>query len=139
MSVQNSLMILLGQLVMSSPILLVYVVGMVLAARYWRRAPRPAMFAMAGLALMLLATVGASASQTYFISVSGPRGMAAVATPMQLISLAFMVARAAGMGLVVAAVFASRPRGATGGFDMNPVSEPPLAGYATEPSARPHA
>ena len=131
MSSSNTLLILLSQLVMSAPLLLVYLVGMIMAGRWWRRAPRPAMFAMTGLALLLLATLAGSATQAFFIANPGPGGMASAATRMQVFGFAFMVVRAAGMALVVAAVFAGRSTAS--GFDVRlAAAEPPLANLAPQ-------
>ena len=126
---------LLSHTVLAGPLLITYVVGMVLAARYWRRAPRPAMFAMSGLALLLLATVVGSAVQAFLLANTPPAGMAGVGTRLQLFGFAFTLLRAAGMGLVVAAVFTAR--GTAGGFDVQPVPDhPPLANLAPQNSGR---
>ena len=131
MSSTNTLIMLLSQMVMSAPLLLVYLVGMIMAGRWWRRAPRPAMLAMTGLALLLVATLAGSATQAIFIANPGPGGMASVATRMQVFGFAFMLVRAAGMALVVVAVFAGRST--VNGFDVRPAShEPPLANLAPQ-------
>lgn len=136
MALQNSVMILLSQLAMSLPMLLVYVVGMGFALRYWRRASRPAMLAMLGLALMLMATVGVSASQAYYIGTAGPGGIGAVAMRMQIVGVALMLVRAAGLGLVIAGVFSGRPRESMGGFEVGrSAGAPPLAQLAPPPQA----
>ena len=131
MSSTNALFILLSQLVMASPLLIVYLVGMVLAGRWWRRAPRAAMLAMSGLALLVVAALAGPAVQAIFIANPGPGGMGSAATRIQVFAFAFMLVRAAGMALVVAAVFAGRS--ATSGFDVRPAAtEPPLANLAPQ-------
>jgi len=131
MSSTNTLIMLLSQMVMSAPLLLVYLVGMIMAGRWWRRAPRPAMLAMTGLALLLVATLVGSATQAILIGNPGPGGMASVATRMQVFGFAFMLVRAAGMALVVLAVFAGRSTAS--GFDVRPATnEPPLANLAPQ-------
>jgi len=131
MSASNTFLMLLSQLVMSAPLVLVYLVGMVMAGRWWRRTPRPAMLAMSGLALLLVATLAGSAVQAMFIANPGPGGMASAARSMQVFGLAFMLVRSAGMALVVVAVFAGRS--AASGFDVRPTAaEPPLANLAPQ-------
>ena len=130
-SSNTSFLILLSQMVMSAPLLLVYLVGMVMAGRWWRRAPRPATFAMTGLALLLVATLAGSATQAIFLANPGPGGMASAATRMQVFGFAFMIVRAVGMALVVVAVFAGRSTAS--GFDVRPAAvEPPLANLAPQ-------
>lgn len=127
-------MILFSQLVMSAPMLLVYVGGMVLAALWWRRAPRAAAFAMTGLVLMLFVTIGSTAVHAYFVTNRAAATSATFGMTLSVIGLASGILRAVGMGLVVAAVFAGRPRVHGGGFDVAPaVPQPPLAGVAPEP------
>ena len=140
MATQTTFMILASQLLYGVPMLLVCVGGIVFAARYWRRWPRPAMLAVTGLALMLFASVAGAAAQAYFIGSAGPGGMGAVALRMQVIGFAFTMVRAVGLGLLVAAVFAARPReAAPAGFDLNRAGEPPLANFAPPASTAPSA
>jgi hypothetical protein len=124
-----------SQTVAAAPLLLVYVVGMVLAARWWRRAPRAAMLALSGFALLLLATIGGSAVQALLVASAPAGALASMAIKMQVYFFAFTVVRAIGTGLVVAAVFAGRPRDRSGGFDVQGVDPAvPMAGLAPERS-----
>lgn len=135
MNSSTALMMFLSQTVMAAPLLLVYVVGMVLAARWWRRAPRAAMLALSGLSLLLLATLGGSAVQALLVAGAPAGALASMAMKMQVYYFAFTVLRAIGTGLIVAAVFAGRPREASGGFDVQGLAPAvPMAGLAPEGS-----
>lgn len=111
---QSNLPILLSQLFSLSPLLLVYLGGMVLAAVWWRRAPGAAMFAIAGLGLMLLSSVAGSGMTIYVMNNRGSGTMTSFAQTMGVLSFAFSILRAVGLALVVAGVFAGRPRGDEG-------------------------
>jgi len=135
MNSSTALMMFFTQTVMAAPLLLVYVVGMVLAARWWRRGPRAAMLALSGFALLLLATLGGSTVQALLVARTPAGTLASMAIKIQVYFFAFTVVRAIGTGLVLAGVFAGRPRGASGGFDVQGVDPAvPMAGLAPEHS-----
>ena len=134
MNSSTALMMFFSQTLMAAPLLLVYVVGMVLAARWWRQAPRAAMLALSGFALLLLATLGGSAVQALLVAGTPAGALASMAIKMQVYFFVFTVLRAIGTGLVLAAVFAGRPR-ASGGFDVQGVAPAvPMAGLAPDGS-----
>jgi hypothetical protein len=83
--------------------LLVLVGGIVLAATWWRRAPRAAALTMTGLGLMLLCEL-VNVGLRYWTTNGSLNGQAImmVVTGMQIL-------RSVGLGMVVAAVFAGRP------------------------------
>jgi hypothetical protein len=122
--------VLFSQVLMTVPMLIVYVGGMILAGVWWRRATRPAMLAMAGLGLMLLSTLGSSLATVYLIQSRGPSSMAAMGQAIAIMNGCFMLLRAIGLGLLIAAVFAGRPR-ELGAFPMESNDQlPPLADLA---------
>ena len=57
--------VVFAQLAGQSPILLVYLIGMVLCAVWWRRAPRAARYAMIGCGILLLTNNTISFVQVY--------------------------------------------------------------------------
>jgi hypothetical protein len=92
-----------GELLSAAILLLVLVGGIVLAATWWRRAPRAAAFTMTGLGLMLLCELVRFGVTRYW----------GASYPFETIVLVFTglhILRTVGLGLVVAAVFAGRPR-----------------------------
>src|SRR5688572_8508459 len=121
---QNVWTVFFGQLLTQMPLLLVYVVGIVLAAAWARRAPLAAMLTLVGLGIMLVATVGQMFMQNYLITGRNRTAMS-IGQMFQWLSLGSSILRAIGLGMVVGGVFANRPppepRG--GGFDIQ--SGPP--------------
>ena len=123
---QSSMTVFFSNLLAQSPILLVYVGGIVLCIVMWRRSPMGAMLAVVGLGLMLATALG----QT-LISVAIITGGAAPATSrgqaLVWVGIAAAVMRAFGLALVLAGVFADRPPlVARSGFEVQP-SPPPIA------------
>ena len=115
---QTTTMVLLSQLVGLAPILIVYVGGMVLAAVWWGRGPRAAALAMAGLALSLIATLGVTIAQSWAIGNRGTTPTTSLAYTMSMIGIGSSLLRAAGLALVIAGVFAGRPRPAGRAFEV---------------------
>jgi FtsH-binding integral membrane protein len=123
----NSLMIFLSQLVSMSPMLLVCLGGMVIAGLWWRRAPKAAMFAMAGLGITLLAMLLSPLIQVYVVRSGAP---ATVGQTVAVMSIAFGLVRAVGMGLLIAGVFAGRSNVEAGFPVASQAAQPPLANLA---------
>jgi hypothetical protein len=107
---QTTVMIVLSQLVSLAPILLVYVVGIILAAMWWRRAPGAAMLAMIGLGVLLIGNVGGMFIQASVVANRAATGAVAMGQQMAILGIALSVVRAAGTALLIAAVFKGRPR-----------------------------
>ena len=124
----SSITIFLSQLVSMSPMLLVCLGGMVIAGLWWRRAPKAAMYAMAGLGITLLGMLLTPLIQMYVIS-NRAAGAAAVGQTVAVMSLGFGLVRAVGMGLLIAAVFAGRSK-VDVGFPVASPAQPPLANFA---------
>jgi Na+/proline symporter len=124
----SSIAIFLSQLVSMSPMLLVCLGGMVIAGLWWRRAPKAAMFAMAGLGITLLGMLLTPLIQMYVLS-NRTAGAAAVGQTVAVMSLGFGLVRAVGMGLLIAAVFAGRSK-VDVGFPVASPAQPPLANFA---------
>jgi len=115
---QSTLTIVFSQLATSLPLLLVLIGGIVWAAMLWRRAPKAAMLAMAGLVIMLVSLIASVTITAYIIS---NRTVAAASPALQISGFAFGIARAVGLGLVVAAVFANRQQ-VGGAFPVEPLN-----------------
>ena len=112
---------ILSQLFGQLPTLLVYFAGIVLCAVWSRRAPRAAMLAMVGCGVLLLTGIGVSFATTYYITNRGGAGAAALGQMMAVVAIIGSVLRAGGFALVLAAVFAGRPRVAeVSGFEVQP-------------------
>jgi hypothetical protein len=107
---QSSCAIFFAQLTGQAPQLLVYLLGLVLCAVWWRRAPSAAMYAMLGCGILLLTTVATSFIQVYAFNNRGGRPAATIGQIMFVIGIGGSILRAAGFGLLLAAVFAGRPR-----------------------------
>jgi hypothetical protein len=113
---------LVQQAVWQSPMLLVYVIGIVFCAVRARRAPTAGVLAMAGLGLLLFATVGVTFVQGMAFVQNG----AGPSTWRQVLTFAGfggMLVRAVGTVLLIAAVYAGRPKEFRGGgFEVPGVS-----------------
>jgi len=83
----------------------VLVGGTVLAATWWRRAPRAAALTVTGLGLMLLCEL-VRLGLNWFWTASGRFD----GQTIMLVVSGLNILRTVGLGLVVAAVFAGRPR-----------------------------
>jgi hypothetical protein len=109
----NFLVPFLTQLAGQSPVLFMYLVGIVLALVFWRRYPRPCAFTLIAMALLLLAAIGQTFVGTYLISrgigLSWAAGrLGRVLTANVLVG---SLVRALAFGLLLAAVFVDRKRG----------------------------
>src|SRR5687768_4164505 len=60
-----------SQLGAQAPTLLVYLVGLILAGIWWRRAPAAAMYAMIGCGILLLTSVATTVGHAYIITTRG--------------------------------------------------------------------
>src|SRR5215207_10536604 len=104
----NNWMLILSQLAGQAPVLLVYVVGLILCALWSRRAPSAAMYAMIGCGLLLMTSVGVTVLQMYYINNRGAQPT--LGYVMFVIGVTGSILRAVGIGLLLAGVFAGRPR-----------------------------
>src|SRR5438874_30789 len=113
MSYTRLLPLLLSQLVGQSPLIAVYILGIVLCAANRRRMPTAAGYTIAGMSLMLLATVGTALLQIWYQTSrrsSGPGVPMSIGVWFAVIALVGSLLRAGGLGLVLAGVFAGRPK-----------------------------
>jgi hypothetical protein len=104
-----SLMLSLGQ----SPVLLVYLVGMILALVFWRRYPGPSLLTLIATVLLLSLTVTQIFVTQYLFYMRADKGWGheKLAWLLSAVGLTSSILRAAGLGLLLAAVFLGR-RGA---------------------------
>ena len=118
---QSTWMMILTQLLGQGPLLLVYLGGLVVCAVMWRRTPTGAMLAIAGLGIMLIATFAQTAITTYVITNRGAAPATSIAQTMMWIGPGMSLIRGFGLALLIAGVFANRPRVAEGsGFEVQP-------------------
>ena len=101
--------VVFAQLAGQSPVLLVYLIGMVLCAVWWRRAPRAALYAMVGCGILLLTNIAISFMQVYYINARNTMPAATIGQIMTAVAIGGSIIRAFGFGLVLAGVFAERP------------------------------
>ena len=116
MSMNTTIGFFVQQVLVQSPVLLVYVVGIVVCGIRARRAPAGATLAIIGLALMLLSTLAVMAVQAVVLQQSGVTAMRR-GEVLTIVSVAGTLVRAAGVALLVVAVFAGRAEEVRGGFD----------------------
>jgi hypothetical protein len=117
---------LLNQFLNQSPMLLVYIGGIVWAALWARRAPTAALLALIGLTIMLASTIGMTFFQNYMFNNRGGMTMTSYGQVLTWVSLAASVFRAVGMAMVVAGVFVGRTpvEARVSGFDVRPGGPP---------------
>lgn len=100
----------LQQLGYSSPLLIVYLIGILLAAIFVRKYPLPAMLTLAGAAILFVNQIAITLIQGYLIKARVESGW----TPDQYTQLLMIVAvignivRAIGTALLIGAIFVGR-------------------------------
>lgn len=100
----------LQQMGYGAPLLIVYVVGIILAAVFVRKYPLPAMLTLAGTVILCVNLIAIAAAQGYFIRArveSGwsPEQSAQITTVVSAIGA---IVRAVGTALLIAAIFVGR-------------------------------
>ncbi|HSQ24144.1 MAG TPA: hypothetical protein VLN44_07035 [Pyrinomonadaceae bacterium] len=100
----------LQQLGYGSPLLIVYLVGIILSAVFVRKYPLPAMLTLAGTVILFVNLIAITAAQGYFIRARVESGW----SPEQYSQITMVVAaigaivRAVGTALLIAAIFVGR-------------------------------
>lgn len=123
----SSFAMLLNAVIAQGATLLVYLAGIVLAAMWWRRAPRAAMLTVVGLAVMLISSFAAPFAQVYFINNASAVPGASLGQTMVWVAAASSLVRAVGLALLVGAVFVNRPHeNAQSGFEVHSSQPPPM-------------
>jgi hypothetical protein len=102
--------LILTQLAYQAPFLLVYLVGIAVAAAYLKRCRGPAVLALIALVLMLAVGVGMPVVHGFIIhqSQTGGGSTASTATMFSITAWTAGIVRTVGMGLLIAAVFVGR-------------------------------
>ena len=108
----------LQQLGYAAPLLIVYLVGIILAAVFVRKYPFPALLALAGCLILSLNILALTMTQGYFINARIESGwtVAHYSQMTMIVSAVGAVFRALGTALLVAAIFIGRK--------AKPASEP---------------
>ena len=120
-------MVVFSQLLGQSPTLLVYIIGIVLCAVWWRRAPRAAMLAMIGCGLLLFTSIAVSFVQVYYINQRNSMPAASIGAVLTTVAIVGSVLRGAGFVLLLCAVFVGRPRVTEmSGFEVQQQYPPPV-------------
>ena len=100
---------LLQSLISQAPFLLALVVGLIVSGAFLARYRLPAMLAASGFLLQILATAGAFLVQAWFMrEATGGAGMRVTASMAAVVYMALSLVRAAGLGVLLAAVFVGR-------------------------------
>jgi hypothetical protein len=112
MAEDSPVIMVLMQLLGQTPTLLVYIAGLILAMFFWQRSPTACALTAAGMALMLLVSVGATVFQIYLFRsrIDNDWSTAEFGRIMTIFTIASTTLRAFGLGLVLAAVFVGRSR-----------------------------
>ena len=134
---QPDVSFVIEQLLWLAPQLIVVSGGLVLAAMWWRRAPRAATLAMIGLGLMLVCQLASTGLNAYWSSGRGGGG-----AMIPILTYCLYILRTVGLGVLVAAVFTSRPPLGQGrAFELQNVraaasasSKPPSSPSTTSPT-----
>ena len=107
----------LQQILTLAPVLLVYLAGIVLALVHWQRYPSPARFALFASAALLVVSVAQALVYHYLLMERIERGWTAAQAGVLLAAAGFIFSllHAAGLGLLLAGVFAGRKAATQGG------------------------
>ncbi len=99
-----------AQLIGQSPLLLVYMIGIVVALAYWSRYRGPASLMLIASASLLAVTIGQTILGQYVIQSRADMGWdtAKLGFILSAVALTSSLIRAAAMGLMLAAVFMGR-------------------------------
>jgi xanthosine utilization system XapX-like protein len=100
------------QLLAQAPVLLVYIVGMAFCLLYYGRCPTPAILALVGLALGVVAIIGYTLVFAYLLEIREDLAWSheRFGTVFQSLGVAAGFTRAVGLALIVLAVFVGRGR-----------------------------
>ncbi|HUJ44313.1 MAG TPA: hypothetical protein VLW52_11975 [Opitutaceae bacterium] len=100
----------LSQLLGQSPVLLVYLIGLILALVFWRRCPTPSLLVLVATVLLLLISVIQPFVTQFLIHARFERGWTnqTLGWMISAVALTSSCFRAAAMGLLIAAVFFQR-------------------------------
>ena len=119
----TSVTFLFGQIITYGPQIAIYIAGLAACVVFWRRMSSAALFAAIGLTLQLFAT-GVSMMMPVLLFRSGS-GAASAGATYTVIMVFNSLIRAAGLGLLVGAVFKDRqrePRGFEVAIPATPIS-----------------
>jgi len=106
----------LSNLLVQTPVLLVYLIATVLALMFWRRSPSTGILVLLGAGLLLFVGVLWPFAFQYAIVMRGELGWEHenLGVALQVLGLISSLARAVGVGLLVAAAFVGRRASANG-------------------------
>ena len=101
---------LIQQLAYASPVIVVYLVGIVLAVIFIKKYPGPAILTLLGAVILLVNALGTAGAQAYLMRLRFDSNwtIAQYAEMMSLVSIIGSIARALGSALLLAAVFVGR-------------------------------
>jgi hypothetical protein len=94
------------------PVFLVWIIGIILALAYWKRAPRPATYTLIAIAIFIVAAFLAVIINSNLLLGLHARGMPIGQLSLILGGLNIFISliRALGWGLILAAIFTARPQ-----------------------------
>jgi hypothetical protein len=131
----SALMQLLGQ----SPVLVVYLVGMILALVFRRRYPGPCLLVLLAIVFLLAVTVTQTFVTQYLIRARADLGWnhEKLGWMLSAFGLTCSIFRALGLGLLLVAVFLGRGVGQRVGPNKQPTEQAPRASEETGITTRP--
>jgi hypothetical protein len=96
------------------PVFLVWIVGIIFAIAYWKRAPRPATYTLIAIAIFIISAILAIMVNSNLLLGLHARGMpiGQVSFIIGGLNIFISLVRALGWGFILAAVFTARPRAA---------------------------
>ena len=125
---------MLAQLLAQSPMLVVYLIGLVMALAFWGRHPGPCLLTFLSMGLLLLTSVGVTYVQVEWVRGQALRGSAVtLGERLRLLAIVASFVRAGATGLLIWAVFSGRTSHATGGFPVGMPAVPRSQGMAAIP------
>jgi uncharacterized membrane protein len=119
MAGNNAFLIFLSMIGGQAPVLIVYLVGAILAIKWWRRYPRPALLVLVGIALHVATSITYTAVHVYLITNRPPGGLQSLSTVFAVMSLTSAVLHASASALLIWAAFAGRRPADDVGFPVS--------------------
>lgn len=116
------------------PLLIAYAVGLVLALINWGRQPKASLLLCLGAAVLLLVSVGMPFAQSAVIDANRSSPGSGISGMLNTVAMVGNVLRAAGIGLILAAVYAGRQPADGAGFQVMP--PPPVPPFRPPPGPR---
>jgi hypothetical protein len=99
-------------IIVQLPVFLVWIIGIILAVAYWKRAPRPSAYTLIAITIFIITAFLSVLINSNVVMGLHARGMPFTTVSIILSGLNIVIAlvRAFGWGLILAAIFTARPQ-----------------------------